>query len=363
MTTISRQPYGVAPGGRPVELVTVTNAAGVELSLVSYGAAVARLLTPDRDGRRANVALGFPSLAGYVEHTGHYFGATVGRYANRIAGGRFTLAGEAVQLVTNEGGNALHGGPGGFDSRVWDIVATFARPQQARVLLRYVSADGEMGYPGALEATVAYTLTESSMLRIDYRATTDKPTVVNLTNHTLWNLAGEGTGAIEDHVLTLDAGSYTPIDDELVPTGEIAPVAGTPLDFTAPMPIGLRIADDFAQLALAHGYDHNFVLDRADATSLAPAARLEEPRTGRVLEVLTTEPGLQLYSGNRLDGSFVGPSGHAYELRDGLALETQHFPDSPNHENFPSTALQPGAVFSSTTVYRFGVRNDRAATP
>jgi aldose 1-epimerase len=363
VTTISRRPFGVAPGGTPVELVTVANGAGVELSLLGYGAAIGRLVTPDRNGRRANIALGFPSLAGYVEHTGHHFGATVGRYANRIAGGRFTLGGELIQLPRNDGENSLHGGPSGFDRQVWDLVATAARPEEARVHFRHVSADGEMGYPGEVEAVVTYTLTESSSLRIDYRATTDKLTILNLTNHTLWNLAGEGAGTIEDHVLALNARSYTPIDDALVPTGEIAPVAETPLDFIVPTPIGMRVRDDFEQLTHAGGYDHNFVLERADATSLELAARLEEPCSGRVLEVHTTEPGLQLYSGNFLDGSLTGPGGRPYEFRGGLALETQHFPDSPNHETFPSTVLRPADAFASTTVYRFGIRDDRAGNP
>ncbi len=359
MPSISRQPFDAVPDGTPVELVTIANAAGVELSLLGYGAAVARLLAPDRTGQQANIALGFPSLSGYVEHTGHYFGATVGRYANRIAGGRFTLGGETFQLDRNDGGNSLHGGAGGFDRHVWDIVASFARPEEARVLFRRVSVDGEMGYPGTLEAEVAYTLSDSSSLRIDYRATTDRPTVINLTNHTIWNLAGEGTGTIDDHVLTINAHRYTPVDAELVPTGEIAAVAGTPLDFTVPMTIGLRADDDFDQLSFARGYDHNFVLDRVDAASPELAARLEEPGSGRVVEVHTTEPGLQLYSGNFLDGSLTGPGGRPYGFRGGVALETQHFPDSPNRESFPSTVLRPGDVFASTTLYRFGIQDDR----
>ena len=359
MASISRRPFGVAPGGSPVELLTVANTSGVELSLISYGAAVAALTTPDRHGASANIALGFPSLAGYVEHTRHFFGATVGRYANRIAGGRFPLDGAVVEVARNDGENSLHGGLCGFDRHVWDIVATFARPEEARVLFRHVSVDGEMGYPGTVEVAVGYTLTESSSLRIDYRATTDKPTVINLTNHTLWNLAGEGAGSIDDHVLAINARRYTPIDHALVPTGEIAPVTGTPLDFGVGAPIGKRVGDHIDQLRLAHGYDHNLVLERADATSLELAARLEEPGSGRILEVLTTEPGLQLYTGNFLDGSLAGPSGRPYDVRAGLALETQHFPDSPNHESFPTTVLRPGAVFASTTVYRFGVRGDR----
>jgi aldose 1-epimerase len=341
--------------GLPVEALTLTSGAGIEVSLISFGAAVQELVAPGRDGRHANVVLGFSTLDGYLDDEGHYFGATVGRYANRIAGGRFILDGEVVEVSRNDGENSLHGGPSGFDRHVWAIVATSMRPDEARVLFRRTSADGEMGYPGRLVVEVSYTLAESGSLRIDYRATTDRTTVVNLTNHALWNLAGEEAGTIDDHVLTLRSSSYTPIDAELIPTGELASVAGTPLDFTKPTPIGMRIEDGFVQLNRAGGYDHNFVLDRSGDDSLVLGARVEEPRGGRVLEVLTTEPGVQFYSGNFLDGRLLGPGGNAYDSRAGFALEAQHYPDSPNHEQFPSTILRAGEIFASTTIYRLGI--------
>ena len=355
MATLARRPFGTMSDGVQVELLTLTTAAGIQVSLLGYGAAIQQLQVPDRDGRLANVVLGFPTLEGYLANDGHYFGAAVGRYAGRIAAGRFTLDGVVHELPRNDGENSLHGGPRGFDKRVWEVAAASADPDGARVVFRHTSADGEMGYPGTLAVEVAYTLTEDSSLRIDYRATTDEPTVVNLTNHALWNLAGEGSGTIEDHLLLLSARRYTPVGGALLPTGEIAPVTGTPLDFTTPTAIGARIRDDFDQIALARGYDHNFVLDREGVGFLVPAAQLHEPQSGRVLEVDTTEPGLQLYTGNFLDGSLVGVSGRRYGRHGGVALETQHFPDSPNRESFPSTILRPGEVFSSTTVYRFAV--------
>ena len=320
---------------------------------MSYGAAIHQLWMPDRAGRRANIVLGFSTLDEYVAHDGHYFGATIGRYANRIGRGRFRLDGVAFELPLNDGGSSLHGGPGGFDRRVWEIEEASTGTDEARVELGYTSAGGEMGYPGKLTVQVAYTLAGDCTLRIDYRASTDEPTVVNLTNHALWNLAGEGARTVVDHLLTLGAGRYTPVDEELLPTGEIAPVTGTPLDFTSPARIGARIGENFDQLILAGGYDHNFVLDRTDSHSLAFGARLRDPQSGRTLELHTTEPGLQLYSGNRLDGSLIGPGGQAYFRHGGVALETQHFPDSPNRSHFPSTALRPGDVFASTTLYRF----------
>ena len=350
---LRRRRFGTMPDGSPVELLTLSVPAGVEASLITYGAAIQQLWTPDPSGRLANVVLGFPTLDGYLANDGHYFGAVVGRYANRIAHGRFTLDGVVYELSQNEGETSLHGGLRGFDKQLWEVAGTAVGPDGAHVVLRYTSASAEMGYPGRLAAEVAYTLTEDRSLRIDYRATTDEPTVINLTNHALWNLAGEGTRSVEGHILTLGASRYTPVDEQLLPTGEIAPVAETPLDFTSPTPLGARIRDDFDQLTIARGYDHNFVLDRTDGGSLALAARVEEPESGRALEVYTTEPGLQLYSGNRLDGSLAGASGRPYGERHGLALETQHFPDSPNHERFPSTVLRPNDVFSSTTLYRF----------
>jgi aldose 1-epimerase len=303
-----------------------------------YGAAIRELWARGRDGERANVVLGFATEEAYRRSCGHFFGATVGRFANRIAGSRFELDGAVHELA-----GPLHGGPGGFDRRMWEVTAAAGD----RAVFRYTSPDGEMGYPGTLEVEVAYLLAGGS-LRIEYQAETDRPTVVNLTNHAIWNLAGEGDGTIEEHLLTVNAESYTPVDAELLPTGEIVPVAGTPFDFRSATALGARIDAADAQLGNAGGYDHNFVLDGR----LPLAARLEEPRSGRVLEIETTEPGLQVYSGNFLTGDLVGTGGRAYPRRGGVALETQHFPDSPNHPAFPTTVLRPGAVFASTTVYR-----------
>jgi len=337
--SIGRRPFGETDTGRQVDLFTLSGGDGVEVSIITYGAAVQSVLAPDRDGRRANVALGFPALRDYTANTGHYFGATIGRYANRIAGGRFVLDGVVHELSRNEGDNCLHGGARGFDTRVWEVLEA----SRGVLALAYTSPDGEMGFPGTLETSVEYRL-EGRELRIDYRATTSAPTVVNLTNHTCWNLAGEGTGSVGDHVLRLLASSFTPVRTDLVPTGEIAPVDGTPLDFRIPTAVGAR----------GWGYDHNFVLDTHDG-SLAAAARVHDPAGGRTLDVLTTEPGIQLYTGTFLDGTLIGTSGSAYRRGDCIALETQHFPDSPNHPAFPSTTLRPGESFASTTVYRFGV--------
>ncbi len=332
-----QRPFGTTPGGEPVDLFVLGGPDGVEASILTHGAAVQALVAPDRDGRRENVALGFAALDGYVQGAGHYFGATVGRYANRIADARFSLDGVVYDIDRNDGQNCLHGGARGFHARVWDIVEV----ADGMLRLRYSSRDGEMGFPGALDVRVEYRL-EGSELRIDYEAATSAPTVVNLTNHTCWNLAGEGSGSVDGHVLTLNASSFTPVDADLIPTGEIRPVNGTPLDFRVATPIGAR----------GEGYDHNVVIDRRD-DSLMLAARVLEPASGRTLEVLTTEPGMQLYTGTALDGSLIGTSGRPYARGDCIALETQHFPDSPNRPDFPSTVLRPGETFTSTTVYRF----------
>jgi aldose 1-epimerase len=341
--SLATRPFGTAPDGAAVDLYTLDSAAGVTVSVLTYGAAVQGLWAPDRYRRVDNVVLGFPSLADYLVAGGHYFGATVGRYANRIARGTFALDGVTYELPRNDGENSLHGGTVGFDKRIWRVSQAQAIGDRARLALRYTSRDGEMGYPGTLAVQVVYTLSSDGTLRLEYRAETDAPTVVNLTNHTYWNLAGEGSGTIDDHVLTLAAHRYTPVDSTLIPTGEVASVADTLLDFTRPSPIGPRIGD---------GYDHNFVIDRGDASSLVLAARVDEPTSGRRLEVHTTEPGLQFYSGNLLDDTLPGPSGRAYGRRHGFTLETQHFPDSPNQPRFPSTVLRPGEVFESTTIYR-----------
>jgi aldose 1-epimerase len=337
-SSIARRPFGETAAGRRVDLFTIGDG-GLDVSIMTFGAAMQSVHVPGRDGSRANVALGFATLPEYIENTGHYFGATVGRYANRIGGGRFELDGVVHELSRNEGDNCLHGGPGGFDRKVWEV----AEASAGRLALLCSSADGDMGFPGELETRVEYRV-DGGEIRIDYRASSSAPTVVNLTNHTCWNLAGEGSGSVDGHLVQLVASSYTPVDPNLIPTGEIAPVEGTPLDFRDPIPIGAR----------GCGYDHNFVLDD-DRGSLALAARVTDPATARALDVLTTEPGIQLYTGTFLDGTLVGPSGRPYRKGECFALETQHFPDSPNHPSFPSTTLRPGEVFESTTVYRFEV--------
>jgi aldose 1-epimerase len=332
-----RRWFGETAAGEQVDLFTLAGGE-VEVSIITYGAAVQSVLAPDRAGSRANVALGFAALHDYVARTGHYFGATVGRYANRIGAGRFVLDGVEHELSRNDGGNCLHGGTGGFDSRVWDVLEA----SNGGLTLAYASPDGEMGFPGDLETRVEYSLVGPE-LRIDYHAATSAPTIVNLTNHTCWNLAGEGSGSVDRHVLQLDAPSFTPVDRQLIPTGEIAAVDGTPFDFRDPIAVGAR----------GRGYDVNFVLDRRGG-SLVHAARVTDPGSGRTLDVLTTEPGLQLYTGTFLDGSLRGTGGRVYRKGDCIALETQHFPDSPNQPSFPSTELRPHEPFESTTVYRFG---------
>jgi aldose 1-epimerase len=336
--SITRRAFGETDAGEHVDIFTLTGT-DLVVSITSYGAAVQSLLAPDREGRRTNVALGFAALDDYIVNAGHYFGATVGRYANRIAGGRFVLDGVVFELSRNEGDNCLHGGARGFDSRVWEVF------EASTGLLAFgrTSPDGEMGFPGDLECRVEYRL-DGQELRIAYHATTSAPTVVNLTNHSCWNLAGEGSGSIDDHVLHLNASSFTPVGPQLIPTGDIAAVDDTAFDFRDEAAIGARGRD----------YDHNFVLDRHD-DSLVLAARVTEPTSGRTLEVLTTEPGVQLYTGTSLDGTLVGTSGRPYRHGDCIALETQHFPDSPHHPAFPSTTLRPGETFESTTVYRFRV--------
>jgi aldose 1-epimerase len=339
--------FGVTPDGTKVARYTLENGRGLRARILTYGGVVQTLEVPDRDGRSGNVVLGCASLADYLTMS-RYFGAIVGRYGNRIAGGRLSLDGKEYHLSRNDGANSLHGGERGFDGRVWEVAAAGER----ELTLAYVSPDGEEGYPGTLRASVTYTVTDDA-LRIDYHATTDKPTVVNLTNHSYFNLAGEGSGQVYDHVLTLNAARYTPVGAGQIPTGELAPVAGTPLDFTGPHRIGARIREPHPQLLAGLGYDHNFVLDQDPPGGLGLAARVEDPHSGRVMEVLTTEPGVQFYSGNVLDGSSVGTGGGTYRQGDALCLETQHFPDSPNQPDFPSTVLRPGEEHTSTTIYRF----------
>jgi aldose 1-epimerase len=348
--TVTREAWGSTSEGQ-VYRYTLTNG-GLTVRILNYGGIIQSLDAPDRRGRVANVVLGFDSVAGYVAHPDPYFGALIGRYGNRIAKGRFTLDGQQYQLPINNPPNSLHGGTVGFDKHLW-ATTPFTRDDTVGLVLRLVSPDGDQGYPGTLTTTVTYTLNRRAGLRIDYRATTDRATVVNLTNHSYWNLQGEGSSSILDHRLMLNASHYTPVDSTLIPTGQIAPVAGTPLDFTRPTAIGARIRDDDQQLVFGRGYDHNWVLDRRGA-GLSLAARLTDPDSGRTLTILTTEPGIQFYSGNFLDGTLYGTSGHAYRQGDGLALETQHFPDSPNHPNFPSTVLRPGQTYQTSTIFQLG---------
>ncbi|HEY0581714.1 MAG TPA: aldose epimerase family protein [Chloroflexota bacterium] len=338
--------------GDSVERYTLANT-GMRVRILTYGGILQSIEVPDRAGHLANVSLGFATLDEYVRGS-PFFGALIGRFANRIANGRFNLDGVTYEVPVNDGPNSLHGGLQGFDKRLWRA-SPVQGSDQVGLKLALFSPHGDQGYPGALSVEVIYTLTSDNALRLDYRATTDRPTIVNLTNHTYFNLAGEGSGSIEDHVLTLFASRYTPIDDTLIPTGSIAPVAGTPMDFTTPTPIGARLRVGFDQLAHAHGYDHNYVLDRppADGASLRLAGRVLDPTSGRVLEVLTTESAIQFYSGNFLDGSLIGTSGRSYRQADAFTLETQRYPDAPNHPEFPSTVLRPGEVFASTTVFQF----------
>ncbi|MEU0603544.1 aldose epimerase family protein [Streptomyces sp. NPDC006393] len=346
----SKELFGTLADGTKVHRWSLANG-GTRLKVLSYGGIVQSLEIPDRHGRYANVSLGYDNLEAYVKGT-TFFGATIGRYGNRIAKGRFTLDGKAYQLSVNDGENSLHGGAQGFNTKVWDI-EPFTSGSDVGLRMYYTSADGEMGYPGTLRAKVTYTLTRNGDWRIDYEATTDKATVVNLTNHTYYNLAGEGSGTIYDHELWLAAGRYTPTDSGLIPTGELARVAGTPFDFTRGKPIGRDIRVGHPQLVTAKGFDHNFVLDKGVTAAPVHVVTLRDPESGRTLRISTDQPGVQFYSGNFLDGTLVGPAGHTYRQGDGLALETQHFPDSPNQAGFPSTVLRPGQTYRSTTVHSF----------
>jgi aldose 1-epimerase len=350
MTRITEQNWGASNEGAPVKLFTLTNRHGMIARVTSYGAILTELQVPDRHGNRTNVVLGFDNLNQYL--AGHpAFGATIGRVANRIANARFTLDGQEYKLAANHGAHHIHGGPKGFDKVTWESKILPQKNNAASVQFTYFSKDGEEGYPGNLTVVVVYTLTDANELRIDYQATTDKPTIVNLTNHSYFNLAGHGT--VLDHVLSINAAHYTPADKDLIPTGEITPVKGTPLDFTQPTPIGARIDQLKPQ---PNGYDHNYVLNR-DGQSLTLAARALEPDSGRVLEVLTTEPGVQLYTANWLDGRLTGIGGVKYERHGGFCLETQHHPDSINQPAFPSTVLRPEQPFQSTTVFRFSTQS------
>ncbi len=353
MPTVTERPFGKLPDGTEARLFTLDNGRGMRATITNYGGIVTSLVVPGRGGQEADVVLGYDSLEAYLRAT-PYFGALVGRYANRIGHARFTLDGATYTLAANDNGNSLHGGLKGFDKKLWD-----AEPLRdsagASLRLHLVSPDGDEGYPGKLDVVVTYTVTDSNELRITYLATTDKPTVLNLSHHGYFNLAGHASGDILGHDLTLAADRFTPVDSLLIPTGELRAVAGTPMDFRTATAIGARIAQDDQQLRFGKGYDHNWVVNGEPGT-LRPAASVHDPRSGRTMEVRTTEPGIQFYSGNFLDGSNVGKGGTPYRHRAGFCLETQHFPDSPNHPAFPTTVLRPGQEYRSTTVYRFGVR-------
>lgn len=346
-TNVSHSAFGTLPNGSSVELYTLKSDS-LELKLITYGARVVSLTAPDRSGKPANVVLGYDNLGDYLRNKEFYFGVVPGRYANRIARGNFALEGKDYQITLNDGVNSLHGGVEGFAARNWT-----AKEIPDGVEFTLVSPDGDQGYPGTLTAHVRYTLVHATV-RIEYSAATDKPTVINLTNHAYFNLAGEGNPSILGEKLTLDADQYTPVDSTLIPTGQLAPVAGTPFDFTHATVIGDRIDAGNEQLKFAGGYDHNWIV-RGTPGTLRPAARVFDPATGRVLSVETTEPGIQFYAGNFLDGSAKGPSGKPYVKRSALCLETQHFPDSPNHANFPSTELKPGQTYHSMTTWKLSV--------
>jgi aldose 1-epimerase len=352
-TRIEKTSFGQTPEGQPVDLFTLAREGAPTVKVTNYGAYVVSILAPGRDGATADVVLGYPDLTGYRGDSAS-LGAVVGRYANRIARGEFTLGGTRYTLARNNGPNHLHGGVEGFSKKVWSARVVSGSDGEA-LELTYVSPDGEEGYPGTLKATVVYSLTTDGSLKLEYSATTDAETVLNLTNHAYFNLAGEGSGDILGHELQIEADTFTPVDETLIPTGEIRPVEGTPLDFRESTAIGARIDDPHPQLQAGGGYDNNYVV-RGEPGALRLAARVSEPASGRVLEVLTTQPGLQLYTGNFLDGTIVGKSGRPYGKRSGFCLETQHYPDSPNRPEFPSVVLAPGERYSETTVFRFGVQ-------
>lgn len=349
---VEKSAFGTVEG-KDISLFTLENASGMKATVTNYGAILVSLDVPDRNGEFEDVVLGFPALDGYLKEN-PFFGAVVGRYGNRIGNAKFTLNGVEYQLAANNGPNSLHGGVKGFDKRIWDAEPV-EQDDAVGVKLTYMSADGEEGYPGNLSVTMTYLLTNDNEFAIDYSATTDKATPVNLTHHSYFNLAGQGNGDILGHELTLLADRFTPVDDGLIPTGELAPVESTPMDFRQPEKIGARINADYEQLKFGGGYDHNWALNNSDG-AMALAARVYEPTSGRVMEVMTTEPGIQFYSGNFLDGSLTGKDGKVYKHRYGLCLETQHFPDSPNKPDFPSTILEPGETYHTKTAYKFSTK-------
>ena len=352
--SVVKRPFGVTAAGQNVDLYTLTNTKGMQVDILTYGGIVRSIRVPDRNGKVADVSLGCRNVAEY-EAQSPYFGALTGRHANRIAKGKFTLDGKEYSLAVNNGPNALHGGLAGFDKRVWGAREVKSK-DGVGLSLNYTSPDGEEGFPGTLRTRVTYTLTNDNELKIDYHATTDRPTIVNLTNHTYFNLAGEGSGRIDDHVLMIAADRFTPVDETLIPNGELRPVDGTAMDFRRPRAIGPGLADHDEQVKIGGGFDHNWVLN--GGRELRLAATVFEPASGRFMEVHTDQPGIQFYSGNFLDGSIIGQSGKPYPRNSGFCLETQQFPDTPNHPEFGSTVLRPGERYRTTTIYKFGTRDE-----
>ncbi|MBV9198867.1 MAG: galactose mutarotase [Alphaproteobacteria bacterium] len=348
--TLDRAPYGTTQDGQTVEIYTMTNDHDLRVRFLSYGGIITEIQVPDRTGRLDNIVLGLRTLKDYETLPGH-FGAITGRYANRIGGAQFTLNDQTYRLIANNGPNTLHGGPNALDRRVW-TVTPLTVPDGAAAMLSYVSPDGDQNFPGTLTTRVTYTLTNDNVLQISYVASTDKDTVINFTNHSYFNLAGNGSGSVAGQMLLVNADRYTLTGPDQIPTGEMAPVEGTPIDFRQMLPIGARLASAFEQMVYARGYDHNFVLNKPSG-GVTFAARAYDPRTGRVLDCFTTEPGVQIYTSNGLNGSIVGSSGTTYRQTEGFTLETQHFPDSPNKPNFPTTELKAGQQFRSTTIFRF----------
>ncbi len=354
--TVASQPWGSTPDGKPVRIVTLKNGLGTTARVITYGGIIQSVETPDREGHVQDVVFGFDNLNGYTVDSakgGLFFGAIIGRYANRLAGGNFPVEGKAYHTDITAPPNALHGGKKGFDKNVWTIEKTGTNASGAYLTLKLVSHDGDQGFPGTLTTHVTYTLGTDNALSLHYVATTDAPTVLNLTNHSYWNLNGEGSGSIEPEILQINADGFTPTDATSIPTGQIAPVAGTPLDFSKPTVIGDRLRSNDQQMMYARGYDMNWVVNGAYGQAPRLAGKVYDPRSGRSMEILTNQPGLQVYTSNSLDGGYAGVSGHAYRQGDAIAFEAEHYPDSPNHPSFPTTELKPGQTFDYTTTFKF----------
>ena len=366
LVTLARTPFGTLADGQTVEQFTLANSRGMSVQVITYGAIITAIDVPDRRGQVADVVLGFPTLQDYVVNNPRgnlYFGATVGRVANRIGGGRFSQDGHIYHIPQTEGTNALHGGRRGFDRHVWRVEDTTTTAQGASVTLERVSPDGEEGFPGTLTTHVTFGLDTRNELSIHYRATTDRPTVVNLTNHSYFNLGGEGSGSVEGEILQIHADTFTPVGAHALPLGTVASVAGTAFDFRTPRRIGAGLRDGGQQMLLQHGYDHNWIVGGTPAQAPILAARLSDPASGRRMDVLTTQPGLQVYTANALDGRYSGPAGHAYRQTDAVALEAEHYPDSPHHPDFPTITLRPGETYDQTTLYRMDVERAQATPP